>query len=91
MKSINGEHRDTVQKLKYSPDSTKLASGDGDGVIKIWNAQNNYSKLHTLNKHGNDVNDIDFSSDGSLMVSVAKDNYIVIWNTSDFSIKHEKN
>lgn len=48
------EHRDEVQALTVSDDSTRLFSGSDDGVIKVWDTHS-WQCLNTLEGHNRAV------------------------------------
>jgi WD40 repeat protein len=87
-----------VSVVKFSPDGSILASGQGkqqyysDGAIKIWN-MNDYSLIADLDAFGDRTNSITFSPDGLYMIAAGQDgdyssNFpkIKIWRTSDWTL-----
>ena len=61
-------HQDCVRTCKFSPNGRHIASGDDEGLIKLWDGPTN---LHTLSKHESWVTCIRFSGDGMKLVTVS--------------------
>jgi WD40 repeat protein len=88
-------HRCWVHGVAYSPDGrylstatgsspedpamARLASGSGDGSLKIWNARTG-EVLHAIQAHGNDVWGVDFSPDGTRLASASMDGTVKLWD-----------
>ena len=51
IKTLNG-HNNSFQSVNFSPDSSKIISGDN--TIKIWNVENG-ELINTFNGHGSFV------------------------------------
>lgn len=72
---VSAGHGASVSALAFSPDERVLASGDGDGVIKLWNGRDG-SALRTLSEPGfltrddRGINALAFSPDGKVLASV---------------------
>jgi WD40 repeat protein len=80
----DGGHED-VYVVTYSPDSELLASGDDDGMIRIWDRADGRCAL--LGGHLGTVNDLSFSSDGNLLASASADESIRLWKLQDQSFR----
>ena len=65
--------------IRYSPNGKLLASGQGDGEIKIYDP-NTLSIIFTLNGHFKPVLSISINYDDKFMVSGSSDQMIKIWN-----------
>ncbi|KAK0710685.1 beta transducin-like protein HET-E4s [Lasiosphaeris hirsuta] len=72
-------HGDLVQSVTFSSDSQRLASGSGDGTIKIWDAASGQC-LQTLEGHGHWVQSVAFSPDSQRLTSGSGDRTIKIWD-----------
>ena len=63
-------HTDDVNSLAFSPDRRTIASGDGSGVVKLWDVAVG-EELLTLEPHAGPVRSIRFSPDGKTLASGA--------------------
>jgi len=76
-----------VYSVKYSPDGTKLARGGYDNLVKIYDVDDNYSILQTLEGHTEEdeysnggVWTVDFSPDSTKLVSGGHDSTLKVWD-----------
>ena len=58
----------TVESVAYSPDGTMLASGAGDGTVKLWDMATK-ENIATFEGHTDRVSSVAFSPDGTTLVS----------------------
>lgn len=65
--------------LQFSPDSGLLASGAGDGVVRLWDV-NNRRAVGGLTNHADLVVALAFSSDGRTLVSGGRDPFLSVWD-----------
>ncbi|KAJ5366099.1 hypothetical protein N7541_000040 [Penicillium brevicompactum] len=72
-------HDQTVNSVKFSHDSSRVASGSGDNTIKFWDAHTG-ACLQTLEGHGKLVTSVVFSHDSSRVASGSGDKTIKIWD-----------
>ncbi|KAJ8063245.1 hypothetical protein OCU04_008478 [Sclerotinia nivalis] len=72
-------HSNSVKSVAFSPDGTKVASGSGDGTIRLWDTTTNES-LQTLKGHSDWINSVAFSSDGTKIASGSDDRTIRLWD-----------
>lgn len=75
-------HSGAVESMAFSQNGKLLASGDKNGVIKLWDLSSG-REIKTLSKHSLGVSDISFSPSGNLLVSGGTDSSIKIWNVID--------
>ncbi len=71
-------HTDSVNSVAFSPDSSILASGSFDNVIKLWEVSRG-KLLRTLKGHGDFVLSVTFSPDGNMLASSSYDKSIKRW------------
>ncbi len=70
----------TVESVAYSPDGTMLASGSGDGTVKLWDVAKK-ENIATFEGHTDRVSSVAFSPGGTTLVSGAGDG-IKLWDVS---------
>ncbi|MFC1841748.1 WD40 repeat domain-containing protein [Candidatus Dependentiae bacterium] len=61
-----------------------LASGDGNGTIKIWNPKT-WTEIKTLQGHNGGVSSVAFSPDGNFLASGSYGGIIKIWDTKTWT------
>ena len=61
-----GEHTGSLNSVAFSPDGITLASGSGDGTVKLWNASTR-DHIATLEGHTRTVTSVSFSPDGTTL------------------------
>ncbi|MEA3522088.1 MAG: WD40 repeat domain-containing protein, partial [Campylobacterota bacterium] len=80
------EEDEDVTALAFSPDEKKLATGDEDGVVRIWSVK--FAKqLMEFKGHDDDIHELHFSPDGRFLFSASEDRTIRQW---DLLSKKEK-
>lgn len=79
--SLRG-HKGRIRGLAFSEQEPLLASGAGDGSVKIWDiSEINHTKcLQTLRGHKNWVWGVDFSPDGQTLASCSEDRTLRLWD-----------
>ena len=74
-------HTGEVHSVSFSPDGTRIASGDSEalyeigrhpGEIKLWDASTG-EELHTIKGHTDRVSSVSFSPDGKRIASGSRD------------------
>ncbi|RKU23002.1 hypothetical protein C6503_03245 [Candidatus Poribacteria bacterium] len=77
LKILTG-HTDIVNSVRFSPDSSVLASGGWDGHIRFWDVATGQLQK-TITGHEEGVPSIVYSPDGATFMSGSWDNTIRIW------------
>jgi WD40 repeat protein len=67
--------------LAFSPDATRLASGNTDGTVTIWDAGSR-GVVSTLRGHTGEVRDVAFTRDGRRLVTASADQTVRVWDPS---------
>ncbi|KAJ7356496.1 WD40-repeat-containing domain protein [Mycena albidolilacea] len=83
-------HRGYASSVAFSPDGSLVASGCGDGLIRIWKVSSG-KLLGELDKHPMDseVRAVVFSADGRRLFSASADATIRVWSMFDGSPRHK--
>ncbi|MEG4423482.1 MULTISPECIES: WD40 domain-containing protein [unclassified Microcoleus] len=69
----------SVRSVIFSPDGKLLATGDSDGVVRLWEASSGREIL-TCKGHTNVVESVTFSPDGEILASGSYDKTIKLWD-----------
>ncbi|WP_242717025.1 WD40 domain-containing protein [Microcoleus vaginatus] len=69
----------SVRSVIFSPDGKLLATGDSDGVVRLWEASTGREIL-TCKGHTNVVESVAFSPDGEILASASYDKIIKLWD-----------
>ncbi|MBC6458283.1 NB-ARC domain-containing protein [Actinomadura sp. HBU206391] len=67
-----------VNAVAYSPDGTQLATGDNDGVVRIWDLAT--GRHTTLTGHTAEVRAVAYSPDGTHLATGSNDRTVRVWN-----------
>ena len=77
-RSLEG-HAGQVWACLVSPDGSWLASGGGDGAVRVWDSATGMLR-HDLLAHAGAVNDCAVSPDGSWLATAGADGTLRIWD-----------
>ncbi len=69
----------SVRSVIFSPDGKLLATGDTDGIVRLWEASS-FREILTCKGHTNVVESVAFSPDGKILVSGSYDKTIKLWD-----------
>jgi len=78
-------HDKEIHGIAFSPDGTLLATGDEDGLVRIWNCaaladgKMELRLAKTLTEHKGIVNSVAFSHGGTRLVSCSNDGTARVW------------
>jgi WD40 repeat protein/serine/threonine protein kinase len=70
-----------VSAVVFSSDNQKLAIGDRDGLITVWDTAT-WQEMEHHSGHKAGILDLDFSPDGTELASIAADNQLLLWNAT---------
>jgi WD40 repeat protein len=74
-------HTDWVRTVAFSPDGSRLASGDRKGKIVVWDIASR-RPLYRVNAHTDAVRSVAFSPDGSRLASVSTEGTLRLWDAA---------
>ena len=72
-------HEHGVNRVVFSPDGSRFASGDTRGGIRVWDLGSE-SVTYAWNEHYGAILDLQFSNDGKLLVSSGSDGQLRVWD-----------
>ena len=72
-------HESVVLSVVYSPDGSRVASGDSVGIVRIWDPDTGEGTI-ALAGHAGSVNAVAYSPDGSRIASAGGDGTVRIWD-----------
>jgi len=75
-------HSNLVAALVFAPNSSLLASGSGDGLVKLWEVgeEGSLRFFQVLAGHTDGLNRVAWSPDGATLASGSRDTTIRIWD-----------
>jgi eukaryotic-like serine/threonine-protein kinase len=79
-------HGDWVFALAFSPDGRWIATGAGDGMIRIWRTSNRRF-YRSVYGHTSSIHSIQFNSDSRELLSASDDRTLRTWDTSNWTPK----
>lgn len=71
-------HTSTVFTLCWSPDGRRIASGDAQGQIHVWDVASGRT-IFLFTQHTSAINWISWSPDGQSLASASKDQSVRVW------------
>jgi WD40 repeat protein len=82
LNTLSGEGYYTVSSVAFTPDGTLLASGSGDGIIRLWDVKT-AELIVSLEAHLGGINSVDFFNDGAMLASGSGDGTIRLWGVPE--------
>jgi WD40 repeat protein len=74
-------HTDSVRRVAFSADGTRLASASLDGTVTAWDTTSGQETL-TLNGHTGPVWNVAFSVDGKRLATAGADQTVKVWDVT---------
>jgi WD40 repeat protein len=72
-------HKDGVMNVKWSPNSSQIATASDDKYIMLWSTED-WTRTNTLRGHTLGVLDVDWSPNGTMLVSGSRDYKVRTWD-----------
>ena len=76
------KHTDWVTAVAFSPNGEWLATGDRNGGLTVWDADNGL-EVHTVAGHKSMVTGLSWRDDSKLLISVSEDGAAKVWEMSE--------
>ena len=80
-KSVFAETLGNIFAIAFSPDGKRLATGDTDHKIRLWDVTT-AEQLATWQGHQDWIRSVAFSADGRLLASASEDHTVRLWEVS---------
>jgi WD40 repeat protein len=77
------QHTNSVFKVVFSPDGTRLLSGSRDAHLASFDIERDFELLNYIPAHNFTINHIGFSPDGQWLATASRDKSVKIWQASD--------
>ena len=74
-------HNGAIYSVAFSPDWKRLATGSGDGTVKLWDAATG-QETRSLKGHLGIVNSVAFSPDGKRLATGSLDRTVKLWDVA---------
>jgi WD40 repeat protein len=84
---FSASHQSNVNIVRWSPDGEWLASGDDDGVVKVWSLKQRGVARHL--DAGSPLHGLRASPDGKWISAGTEDGRVLLWNTGTQLIEYE--
>ncbi|WP_338391828.1 WD40 repeat domain-containing protein [Fulvitalea axinellae] len=79
-------HAKSVFALRYSPDGKRLFTVSRDAKIKVWDAENDYANIQTVDAHMYAINHLAQSPNGLLLATCSMDKSIKLWDAESLRL-----
>jgi WD40 repeat protein len=79
-------HSSPVEVMAFAPNEVTLASGSRDGMIFIWDMDDN-SVLNRIHAHAGAITGLAFSADGNFLYSTGTDGKLHLWRVSNGALE----
>ncbi len=78
-------HQSGVNFAVFSPDASKIVSGDDSFVVKVWETSTG-RLIKTITDHTDEVLGVAFSPDGKFFATTGRDKTIKFWDSSSYQL-----
>lgn len=78
---VLGVSAEWVNAAVFSPDATRVATGDSDGLAILWNATTG-ATISTLTGHTDEITCVAYSPDGTRILTGSLDKTAILWNAA---------
>src|SRR5271165_302182 len=85
--SFSASHQSIIKIVRWSPDGQWLASGDDDGVVKVWSLKQRGVARYL--DAGSPLHGLRASPDGKWIAVGTEDGRVLLWNSASQLIEHE--
>jgi WD40 repeat protein len=79
IKKFKNADRSWVASVLFSIDGKILFTGDGEGVIRLWDVDNDYQELASYRDHKDQIFSFVLRSDGEMLASSSGDGNFILW------------
>lgn len=79
-------HRNGVLCVAYAQDGETLASGDENGIVRLWDVSSEQARA-TLQEHGERVLSVAFSPTGEVLASASGDETARVWDAGSGQLR----
>ena len=74
-------HTGSAESVAWSPDGTRIATGDDDGTVRVWDAATG-EPLRALTGHTKSVSSVAWSPDGTRIATGDDDGTVRVWDAA---------
>jgi len=76
------QHKATVTTIQFNADSSKIATGDNAGTVRLWNWAKGMPLTETLSQDNKSVREVMFAADDTLLFSSSRSLTVQAWNVT---------